>query len=50
MLASVLITGAGGGIGMATAETFAKRRYNICLCGHSESKIYLLNEKAEELR
>ena len=46
---SVLITGAGGGIGSAVSEVFAQNGWSVCMCGHSREKAHKLAQKAEEL-
>ena len=46
---NVMITGANGDIGRASARRFAREGWNVCLCGHRESSLYSLKEFAEEL-
>lgn len=46
---NVLLTGASGDIGLAIADVFAKHGNNLFLCGYSEKKMSLVEEKAEEL-
>ncbi len=41
---TVLLTGAGGGIGQALAQALAKKGAKLCLVGHNEQAMQLLRQ------
>ena len=42
---TALITGATGGLGLAIAEEFYKKKYNLVLTGTNDTKLKLLEDK-----